>query len=88
MATREIKTRFALEGEQKFKSAMKESANAIKLLNAQEKLAKAQFQQTGDAEKYVASQTQLMKQKIEEQKGAVAAAEQAIKSLTDNGISL
>ena len=87
MATREIKTRFALEGEQKFKSAMKESANAIKLLNAQEKLAKAQFQQTGDAEKYVASQTQLLKQKIEEQKGAVAAAEQAIKSLTDNGIS-
>ena len=87
MATREIKTRFALEGEQKFKSAMKDSANAIKLLNAQEKLAKAQFQQTGDAQKYLNSQTDILKQKIEEQKNAVAAAEAAIKSLTDNGVA-
>ena len=70
---RDIKTRFVLEGEQKFKSAMKDSANAIKVLNSEEKLAKAQFQQTGDAQKYAAQQAEILKQKIEEQKAAVAA---------------
>lgn len=84
---RDIKTRFVLEGEQKFKSAMKDSANAIKLLNSEEKLAKAQFQQTGDAQKYAAQQAEILKQKIEEQKAAVAAAEEAIKQLTENGVS-
>lgn len=86
MATRDIKTRFALEGEQKYKSAMKDAANAIKVLNSQEKLAKAQFMQTGDAQKYAATQADILKKKIEEQKAAVAAAEQAIKDLTANGV--
>ena len=67
MATREIKTRFALEGEQKYKSTMKDAANAVKVLNSQQKLAKAQFQQTGDAEKYNAQQAEILKKKIEEQ---------------------
>lgn len=84
---REIKTRFVLEGEQKFKSAMKDSANAIKVLNSEQKLAKAQFQQTGDAEKYAAQQTEILKQKIEEQKSAVEAAEQAIRQLSENGVA-
>ena len=63
MATREIKTRFALEGEQKYKSTMKDAANAVKVLNSQQKLAKAQFQQTGDAEKYNAQQAEILKKK-------------------------
>lgn len=87
MATREIKTRFALEGEQKYKSTMKDAANAVKVLNSQQKLAKAQFQQTGDAEKYNAEQAEILKKKIEEQKKAVEAAEQAIKALTENGVA-
>lgn len=84
---RDIKTRFVLEGEQKFKSTMKDSANAIKVLNSEQKLAKAQFQQTGDAQKYAAQQAEILKQKIEEQKAAVAAAEEAIRQLTENGVA-
>ena len=84
---REIKTRFALEGEQKFKSAMKDAANSIKVLNSEQKLAKAQFQQTGDAEKYQAQQAEILKKKIEEQKTAVKAAEEAIKQLSQNGVA-
>ena len=84
---RDIKTRFVLEGEQKFRSAMKDSANAIKVLNSEEKLAKAQFQQTGDAQKYAAQQAEILKQKIAEQKSAVAAAEEAIRQLTENGVA-
>lgn len=83
---REIKTRLALEGEQQFKSAMREAANSIKVLNSAQKLAKAQFKQTGDSEKYVAQQSQLLKQKIEEQKKAVKAAEDALKQLASNGV--
>ena len=83
----EIKTRFALEGESQFRSAMNNAANAIKVLNAQQKLAKASFQQTGDAEKYAANQATILQQKITQQKAAVQAAQKAIKQLTDNGVN-
>ena len=86
MATRDIKTRFVLEGEQKFRSTMKQSAQAIKVLNSEQKLAAAQFKQSGDAEKYAAKQTEILKAKIEEQKAAVAAAEEAIRHLTVSGV--
>ena len=83
----DIKTRFALEGESKFRSAMSNAASAVKMLNAEQKLAKAQFEQTGNAEKYAAQQADILKRKIQEQKSAAQAAEQAIKQLTDNGVS-
>ena len=51
MPTREIKTRFKLEGEQAYKRAMTDAANAIKVLNSEEKLAKAQFEATGVSER-------------------------------------
>ena len=65
MATREIKTRFKLEGEQEFKRAMSDAANATKVLDSEMKLAKAQFEQTGDAEAYAAEQARILKEKIE-----------------------
>ena len=83
----DIKTRFSLEGESKFRSAMSSAASAVRMLNAEQKLAKAQFEQTGNAEKYAAQQADILKRKIQEQKSAVQAAEQAIKQLTDNGVS-
>ena len=83
----DIKTRFALEGEQQFKSAMSSAAAAIKVLNSEQKLAKAQFQNTGNAEKYAADQARILKEKIEQQKTAVKAAEQALKQLADNGVA-
>jgi hypothetical protein len=82
----EIKTRFRLEGEQQYKKAMTEAANAVKVLNSEQKLAKAQFKNTGDAEKYAAQQSDILKKKIEQQKQAVAAAEAALKNLANNGV--
>lgn len=87
MPTRDMKTRFTLEGEQQFKTAMKEAANSVKVLNSQEKLAKAQFKQTGDAQKLQAAQTDILKKKIAEQQKAVKAAEDAMKQLAKNGVS-
>lgn len=86
MATREIKTRFKLEGEQTFKKAMTDAASKVKVLNSEEKLAEAQFKATGDAEKYAADKANILRQKISAQKDAVKAAEDAIKSLTENGV--
>lgn len=83
----DIKTRFTLEGEQQFRSAMSNAANAIKVLNSEQKLAKAQFQNTGNAQKYAAQQADILKKKIEQQKTAVKAAEQALKALSDKGVS-
>ena len=83
----DIKTRFTLEGEQQYRNAMTQAANAVKVLNSQEKLAKAQFEQTGNAEKYAAQQADILRQKITQQKAAVAAAEKALKQLSDNGVS-
>lgn len=86
MPMREIGTRFKLEGEQAFKSAMKDAASAIKVLNAEQKLAKAQFEETGDAQQYAADQARILKEQIEQQKKAVEAAENAVKKLTENGV--
>lgn len=83
----DIKSRFVLEGEQQFRSAMSSATAAIKVLNSEQKLAKAQFQNTGNAEKYAADQARILKEKIEQQKIAVKAAEQALKQMNDNGVS-
>ena len=86
MPTRDIKTRFKLEGENEYKRAMTDAANAIKVLNSEEKLAKAQFESTGDAQQYAADQARILKEQIDLQKKSVQAAEEAIKKLTENGV--
>lgn len=86
MPVRDIKTRFTLEGEQKFKQAMSEAAASIKVLNSEEKLATAEFKASGDAQKFAADKARILKEQIEQQKKAVAAAENAIKALTANGV--
>ena len=83
----DIRTRFTIEGEQQYKSAMTDAANAVKVLNAEQKLAKAQFENTGNAEKYAAQQSDILKRKIDEQKKSVEAARQAMKQLSDNGVA-
>ena len=81
MPTHEIKTRFRLEGEQQFRAAMKDAADAQKVLNAEMKLAKATFENTGDAEEYAAESARILREQIREQQKAVDAAESALKKL-------
>lgn len=82
----DVKTRMVLEGEQQYRTAMTDAANAIKVLNSQQKLATAQFKNTGDAEKYAQQQTEILKQKIAQQKTAVDAAAKALKELSNGGV--
>lgn len=83
---REIATRFKLEGEAEYRRAMTDAANALKVLDSEQKLAKAQFEQTGDAEAYAAEQARILQEKITEQQRAVSAAEAALKQLKANGV--
>lgn len=85
MATRDMKMKFALEGEQKYRQAMKDAANAMKVLNSESKLATAQFKQSGDAEKYASQQAEILEKKIAEQEKAVKAAQDALKELAEKG---
>ena len=86
MANKEIKTRFRLEGEADFKRGIKEAADAIKVLDSEQKLAKAQFEATGDAQQYAAETARILRDKIAEQEKAVAAAEAAMKELREKGV--
>lgn len=86
MPNHEMKTRIVLEGEQQYRAAMNDAANANKVLNSEMKLAKAQFEANGDAQQYAAEQARILKEQIENQKRAVKAAEDAIKELTDKGV--
>ena len=83
----DIKTRFSLEGEQQYRSAMTNAANAIRVLNSEQKLAAAQFKNTGDAEKYAADQARILQEKIKQQQQAVKAAQAAMKELADKGVA-
>lgn len=86
MADREIKTRFRLEGESEYRRAMKESADAIKVLASEQKLAAAEFEATGDAQQYATETARILKDQIREQERVVQAAQQAVERLKAAGV--
>lgn len=81
-----MKTRIVLEGEAAYTRAMSEAASEIKVLNAESRLAAAQFKQTGDAQAHAAEQARILKDQIAAQKRAVEAAEKAVADLTSKGV--
>lgn len=86
MPTRDIRTRFRLEGEKEYKNAMADSARAIRMLNAEQKLAQAEFEATGDAQQYAAESARILQAKIKEQEKAFNAAKAAIAELQSKGV--
>jgi len=84
--TRDIRARLALEGEQEFKRAMSDAAQSIKTLDAEQKLADAQFRATGDAQQYAADKARILQEKIAEQQKAVDAAKSAIEKMKEKGV--
>lgn len=86
MAEAKANIKIGAEGVSQFKKQMKDAADSVKLLNSEEKLAESQFKLTGDAEQYAADKARILQEKIEAQNKAVAAAEEALKKLKDNGV--
>lgn len=87
MASREMKAVLAVEGGAEFKQQMTDAANAIRVLNSAQELSDAQFAASGDAAQHYSETIEILKQKIEEQKSAVDAAQQAVSQLTANGFT-
>ena len=82
----EIKTKLVLEGEVQYSTAIKNATKAIKGLDAEQKLAQAQFNLTGDKEQYMADRAEILRKKITEQEKAVKAAEEAVEKLRKMGV--
>lgn len=82
----EIKTKLVLEGEAQYSTAIKNATKAIKGLDAEQKLAQAQFDLTGDKEQYMADRAEILRKKIQEQEKAVKAAEEAVEKLRKMGV--
>ena len=82
----EVSTRLVLQGEQEFRKGMTDAANAIKVLDSEQRLAQAQFEATGDAQQYAAEKARILREKIAEQKKAVAEAQKAVEQLTQDGV--
>ena len=86
MAGREIKTKLTLEGEKQYRSAMREAASAIKVLDSELKVVEAQFKATGDAQELNSEKARILKEQIDEQKKAVEAAEKALSEMKARGV--
>lgn len=82
----EIKTKLVLDGEAQYSTAIKNATKAIKGLDAEQKLAQAQFNLTGDKEQYMADRAEILRKKIAEQEKAVKAAEEAVEKLRKMGV--
>lgn len=82
----EIKTKLVLEGEAQYSTAIKNATKAIKGLDAEQKLAQAQFNLTGDKEQYMADRAEILRKKIQEQEKAVKSAEEAVEKLRKMGV--
>lgn len=79
MPVREIKSRIALDGEQAFKQALYEAGNAAAVMSSEMRAVAAEFKETGDAQKYYAERSRVLKQQIEQQEESVRALSQAVK---------
>lgn len=69
-----------------FKSAMNQARNATKTLDAEMKLAQAQFRATGDAETYLQQRTTILTQQIDQQQAALDAARAAMERMDSEGV--
>ena len=69
-----------------FKQGMRDAQNSVKTLDAELKKSKAEFAATGDKEKYMADQSKILKQKLEEQKTAIKNAQKALDEMRNQGV--
>lgn len=81
-----VNVKMGVSGVSEFKRHMKDVQNSAKTLDAALALNEKQFKATGDAEAYMATKSELLQTKIEQQKSIISDAETALKQMTDNGV--
>ena len=82
----DVSVNMGVSGIQQFKQGMSDAAASVKALDAAMKNNEKQLKATGDREAYMASQSNLLKGKIESLRAVVKNAEQALKQMEDNGV--
>lgn len=78
-AVKEIKSRITLDGEQAFKQALREAGQAASVMGSEMRAVAAEYKETGDAQKYYAERSRILKQQIAQQEESVRALSQAVK---------
>jgi len=81
-----VSTKLNVEGLSAYKNAMKSAQQSVKQLDAELKLAAADYQYTGDKEKYFQKQTELLSKEVDQQAKAVDAAKNALKEMQQQGV--
>ena len=81
-----VNVKMGVSGVSEFKRHMKDVQNSAKTLDAALALNEKQFKATGDSETYMATKSELLNTKIEQQKSIISDAENALKAMTDNGV--
>lgn len=76
-----------VSGVSKFKQDIATANQQISTMNADLALLEKQFKATGDQESYLANKTAVLQGKLEQQQKILATAEEALKSMKDNGVN-
>ncbi len=76
-----IGIRLSVDGEQKFKTAMKQAANSVKDVDTRLKLATAEFKKNGDAQKLMQTRAKTLNEEIKRQTEIVDALEDALETV-------
>lgn len=86
MGKGDIAPKISLEGEREFARQIKDAAESVKTLDSELKLAKAEFENTGDAQQYAADKARILKEQMQAQQKAVDAAQKAVDTLKAKGV--
>ena len=81
-----IDVKMGVSGVSQFKSAMNQSSQSVKTLDAALKLNEKQLQATGDKETYMAQKSKLLQQQIAAQTNVVRQGQQALQAMEKNGV--
>ena len=83
----DVSVKMGVSGIAQFRQGMTDAAASVKTLDAALKTNEKQLQATGDKEAFLASQSNLLKGKIDALKNVVKNAEQALKQMEANGVN-
>lgn len=83
MATREIKTTIALDGEQKFKQAISAATREMRVMQSELNAVSAAYSANGNAASYYAAKQSNLKGQIDQQKQIISALENAVREAAD-----
>lgn len=86
MAGANASVKMGVTGISQFKADIRTAKDSMKTLETQLALTEKQFQATGDKEEYLKQKTEQLKSMLDAEASQAAAAEKALKAMTDNGV--